>query len=274
MLQRRVGHPWSSDKASNPGRQSGPNRPMNTNSTNLPCLVVSGYSSYVEFQRQVAHRIITVHTPVRRSECRIRHGTLTISELICHQSGERNVFEATWPHDATDSVRSIISQTFLDKRVTSMASWRETTPTLVQFGLWAEQVRREQWNFSSGRRSMVCYRLRATIDSRWTHDGMFPRYSWNIWNILLGTYPGVRVRENGTLFVTLFTQLIVIVVVVLFIRRRTRRLQPVHLSPAAGVRRHGTCADVHAVWFGNQREGLHRPCDQPEQVLRSVHNGQ
>jgi len=51
---------------------------------------------------------------------------------------------------------------------------------------------------------------------------------------------------------------------------RTGRLQSVHLSPAARVRRRGTGADVHAVWQRHQLQGLHRSRHQSKQMLRYI----
>ena len=50
--------------------------------------------------------------------------------------------------------------------------------------------------------------------------------------------------------------------------QRPRGLQPVHLPPAPGVWRRRAHADVPPLWQRHQLEGVHRPGDQPEQVLR------
>ena len=55
---------------------------------------------------------------------------------------------------------------------------------------------------------------------------------------------------------------------VVCLRGRSGGLQPVHLPLAAGVRRRGAGADVHAVRQRHQLQGVHRPRHQPEQVLR------
>jgi hypothetical protein len=48
---------------------------------------------------------------------------------------------------------------------------------------------------------------------------------------------------------------------------RSRRSQPVHLSPAPGVWRPGLTADVYALWECRVGQGFHRQADKPEQVL-------
>ena len=48
----------------------------------------------------------------------------------------------------------------------------------------------------------------------------------------------------------------------------TGGVQPVHLPPAPGVWRRRAHADVPPLWQRHQLEGVHRPGDQPEQVLR------
>lgn len=53
----------------------------------------------------------------------------------------------------------------------------------------------------------------------------------------------------------------------LFLITRARRLQPVYLSPAAGVRRCGAHANVPAFWQRHFCQSLCRPCDQSEQVF-------